>query len=379
MKKILYILNYASREERRYQITSFSRSAYLAARKLGFEFHINTNTDEVVAANKDDTVRYHVVEIYRNPFSREVLKAKKQLDALLEREKFDIIHCNTPIGGFLGRICGKKHGVKKVIYQAHGFHFYKGAPLKNWMLYYPIEKWLARYTDAMITINHEDHELANRRMKLRNGGSVYYVPGVGITTDQYMNQQETKEKKRFELGLSTGDIACISMGDLVARKNYGVAIRAVAETGNRHLHYFICGNGPKEKSLIELAKKLNISSQVHFLGFRSDINELLAAADIFLFTTRQEGLPRSMMEAMASGLPCIASRIRGNTDLVQNGSGGFLCDLNNSREFAQKINILATDSTMRERMGRYNMEAIQKFSSESVTSKMISIYELELD
>ena len=378
MKKILYILNYASTEERRYTITNFSRSAYLAARELNMEFHINTNAKEVVDRNQDDTIQYRVVEIYRNPFSKAVLKGKKQLEALLSEEKFDVIHCNTPIGGVLGRICGRKFGVPKIIYQAHGFHFYKGAPLLNWLLYYPVEKWLARYTDALITINLEDYELAERKMKLRNGGKVYYVPGVGVDSSQYKVRADLREKKRAELGLNTDDVALISVGDLIQRKNYATAIRAVAEGKNDRLHYFICGEGPEENALRSLAEQLHVTRQIHFLGFRTDIKELLAASDIFLFTTKQEGLPRSLMEAMASGLPCIASKIRGNTDLLENTDGGFLCNPSDASEFAEKIKLLADNVELREKMGESNLMTIRKFSAETVIKEMKKIYATEL-
>ena len=186
-----------------------------------------------------------------------------------------------------------------------------------------MERWLAHYTDALITINHEDYERA-KKFKLKDHGKVYYVPGVGIDTSQYRSDRQIRFEKRRELGLANDDIALISMGDLIERKNYPVAIEAIAKVGKSNLHYFICGQGPDEEKLVSLADELGIKEQIHFLGYRTDIKELLQAADIFLFTTLQEGLARSLMEAMASGLPCIASRIRGNTDLLNDSNGGIL-------------------------------------------------------
>ncbi len=376
MSKILFISNISRK------ISSFVTASIEASHDLNMEFYHaanwkNVESDQIHADELAYNIKINNVNISRNPFSGKNLKAYKELVELINREKIDYIHCNTPTGGILGRLAGKKCKVKKVIYQAHGFHFYKGAPKKNWMLYYPVEKWLARYTDALITINQEDYELAKTKLKLRKGGQAYYVPGVGIDTSQYNAASSSRQDKRKELGLKDDDIALISMGDLIQRKNYDTAIRAIAETKNEKLHYYICGKGPEEDTLKGLAQSLNIAEQIHFLGFRSDIKELLAASDIFLFTTKQEGLPRSMMEAMASGLPCVASRIRGNTDLLENTDGGFLCDTMDIPAYAEKINLLAEDTVMRETMGRNNLITIQKFSTETVTDEIRKIYAAE--
>lgn len=378
MSKILFISNIS------YRITSFVTASISASTALELEFYHASNWQDAKEGQIEaDEVKYNIkinsVHISRNPFATTNYKAYKELVELIKRENIDYIHCNTPTGGILGRLAGKKCKVKRVIYQAHGFHFYKGAPKKNWLIYYPVEKWLARYTDALITINKEDYELAKNKLKLRKGGKVYYVPGVGIDTTQYVLDREFRISKRNELGLTDEDVALVSMGDLIVRKNYDVAIRAVAEAKNDKLHYYICGKGPEEDNLKKLSENLGISEQIHFLGYRSDIKELLTAADIFLFTTKQEGLPRSMMEAMASGLPCIASKIRGNTDLLEDSDGGYLCDKNDVFDYAQKLNILASDVDLREKMGKNNLITIQKFSVETLTDEIHKIYEDEFE
>lgn len=376
-QKLLYILNIAKR------VNNFSYTSMIAAQHQGIEFHIAGNwsyasEEEMCEDEKRYGIKIHQIDFIRAPYHPGNKKAYIQLKTLVEREKYDVIHCNTPIGGVLGRIVGKQCKVPKVIYQAHGFHFYKGAPLLNWLLYYPIEKWLARYTDTLITINQEDFAFAKTKLKLRGGGNVYYVPGVGIDTSQYRTDADQREAKRLELGLNKDDIALISMGDLIERKNYDTAIRAIAEAKNRKLQYYICGKGPEDEKLKALAKALDIVGQIHFLGFRSDIKELLAASDIFLFTTKQEGLPRSMMEAMASGLPCIASRIRGNTDLLENTDGGFLCEMTDVSAYAEKIMVLAENAALRKKMGHSNLMTIRKFSTETVIDVFCKIYDAEI-
>lgn len=379
MQKVLFISNLSN------GVSSFSIASIHAASNLGVEFYLAANFD---GASKDkllsDEAEYGIhlcqIDLARSPYSKKNITAYKQLVKLIENEKIDCIHCNTPVGGLLGRLAGMKCGVKKVIYQAHGFHFYKGAPKKNWLLYYPIEKWLAHYTDALITINQEDYEIAKSKFKLRNKGKVYYVPGVGIDLKQYNseNVDNIRTKLRDEIGLGEDTTVCISMGDLIPRKNYGVAISAIGQLKEKYpqLHYAICGKGPELDNLKNLAQGHGVSDRVHFLGFRSDIKDLLKAADVFLFTSLQEGLPRSTMEAMASGLPIVCSRIRGNTDLIDEGKGGVLFDPENASECAASLDqLLSSDMNA---MSRYNLDKINEFSLEAASATMTEVYQNEL-
>ena len=375
MKKLLYITNISR------GVSSFSVAAVRATEDLGVEFHLAGNFDgttkESLRKNeKEYGVKLHQIDFIRTPYDLRNIKAYKQLVQLMKREKFDAIHCNTPIGGVLGRLAGKKCKVRKIIYQAHGFHFYKGASKKNWLIYYPIEKWLAKYTDALITINNEDYELAKSKFQLRHNGKVYYVPGVGIDLSQYDLSDGIREKKRTALGLKETDFALISMGDLIERKNYSVAIKAMSKISDLNIHYFICGKGPEEAKLSE---ELGLRKRVHFLGYRNDIKELLKAADAFLFTSKQEGLARSLMEAMASGLPCVVSNIRGNTDLLENTNSGFLCEATDVLAYTKKIKKLANDETVRKTMGKNSLVAIQKFNMETVEIAVSKVYKSELN
>ncbi len=377
MSKILFISNISNR------ITSFVVASIAAAHDLGIDFYQAANWNnavpsKIVAEEKAYDIKVKNIPMSRNPLARTNITAYKELVEVIKQEKIDYIHCNTPTGGVLGRLAGKKCKVKKVIYQAHGFHFYKGAPKKNWLIYYPVERWLAHYTDALITINSEDFEAA-KKFKLRNNGNVYYVPGVGIDTAQYNLNEKSREEKRLELGISENDVALISLGDLIERKNYDTAIRAVAEAKTPNLHYFICGKGPEEERLKALAERLGVSEQIHFLGFRSDINSLLVAADIFLFTTKQEGLPRSMMEAMASGLPVVASEIRGNTDLIKDGEGGYLCNPNDVQAFSDALDRLSANETLRMNMALKNLETIKQYDVHIVEDEIRDIYKEVLE
>ncbi len=371
MKKILFISNITNK------ITNFSLPSIVASQDLGYEFHLAANLENF----KDDTSKYgiktHHIDLVRNPFSPKNVRAYQQMISLLKQEKFDVIHCNTPIGGILGRVCGNRLEVPKIIYTAHGFHFYKGGPFVKNSIFKFAENYLARYTDTIITMNEEDY-LAAQRFKLKNKGSTYYVPGVGVDSKKYVISNSNEKEIRQSLGLKEDSVILIAMGDLIKRKNYSASIKSIAKANNPNLHFIICGKGPELENLKKQAEELGVGNQIHFLGFRTDIKELLAISDIFLFTTYQEGLPRSMMEAMASGLPCIASKVRGNVDLINSGEGGYLCEINDIEQLSFAINTLAEDANLRKKMGLHNLDIIRKFDIENIKLEMSKIYSKEL-
>lgn len=344
------------------------------ALSMGYEVWFGINRENPDGLKCELPIHMYDSHTYRSIFSlKDNIIAYKNLMLILNQGEVEVIHCNTPIGGVIGRICGKRAGVKKVIYTAHGFHFYKGAPLINGFMFRWAEMKMAQWTDAVITMNQEDYEAA-RKFKLRSNGKVYHVYGVGIDTENFKSETINRKELRASLGLTDTDFVCISMGDLIPRKNYSTAIKAIAKCGNKSLHYLICGNGPELKNLKALTKSLNVRDQIHFLGFRSDIKELLRSADIFLLNSMQEGLPRSLMEAMASGLPCVVSKIRGNVDLIKDGVGGYLCGATEFCEFAIAIGKLAGDIQLRITMGQRNLEKIKDYDVANVKRRIEEIY-----
>lgn len=377
MKKILYITNLAGKR----MSFGFVGAAIKSADSLGYEFYSVANRSKSTSEEiKEDEEKYGVkllhIDLSRSPFSLQNIKAYKQLVKLIREEKIDYIHCNTPVGGILGRLAGKKCKVKKIIYQVHGFHFYKGAPKLNWLLYYPVERLLARYTDTLITINKEDYEFAKSKFKLRNKGKIHYVHGVGIDLSQYSIDYESyrsiRNKKRMELGIEDDDTVLISAGRLDANKNNETTIRAIANVPNVKL--LLCGEGECRESLMSLAENLGVTDRVFFLGNRSDINDLYLASDIMVMMSFREGLSRSIMEAMASGLPCIVSKIRGNVDLIENEKGGYLCQVTDVDSLSKSIETLANDISLRKGYGEFNREKVKSFSFDCVTNEITKIY-----
>lgn len=316
---------------------------------------------------------YYEIPFERSPLKFGNLQAYKKLKAVIDNEKYDIIHCHTPVGAMLTRLAAikaRKNGTK-VIYTAHGFHFYKGAPTINWLLYYPVEKLCSRWTDALITINHEDFELAKKKMHAKK---VYYVPGVGIDVDKFANIVVDRDKMRAEIGVPTDAFLLLSVGELNQNKNHETVIRALAQINQKEIHYAIAGRGDLKEHLEKLAAELGVSEQVHLIGFRADVAELYKAADVFVHPSFREGLPVSVMEAMASGLPCVVSKIRGNKDLIADVVGVHLCSTTDEHDYIKAIEKLISDSAVRHSMGMKNAETIQAYDVSAVNSRMLNIY-----
>lgn len=317
----------------------------------------------------------HYVDIpfERNPLKPGNVKAYKMLREIIEKEQFDLIYCHTPVGAMLARLAGisaRKKGTK-VIYMAHGFHFYNGAPLLNWMLYYPVEKFLSRFTDGLITINQEDY----RRAQKFHAGKTVLIPGVGIDLDKFQKKEPTRQEIRNKLGIPEGKIILMSVGELTKRKNHMVVVEALAWLKEYDILYVICGDGPLKARLRAKAEELGVRERLKLLGFRKDIAELHKAADIFVFPSLQEGLPVAVMEAMASGLPIVASKIRGNEDLISNNQGGYLINPKDSEQIAKAIEKMIQNPEKREKMEKRNLEIITKYGQETVLQKMDEFFD----
>ena len=294
----------------------------------------------------------------RSPFKKGNFKAIKEIRALVKTNKYDIVHCHTPIAAMCTRLACRKFRKKglKVVYTAHGFHFYKGAPLKNWLIYYPIEKLCSYFTDVLITINREDYDLAKRKLKAKK---IEYVPGVGIDIDRFMGVEVDKETKRREIGVPKDATMILSVGELNENKNHKVVINAISKIENESIYYVIAGEGNLRGSLINLAKQLGVDNKVILLGYRRDVVELCKSADMYIHPSYREGLPVALMEAVACGIPCMASNIRGCNDLLSNS-------LFAPNDVNAIIDIIKS--------GGEKAYIDSRFSKDSVNAKLMEIY-----
>lgn len=340
----------------------------------------STCSDETVAKLKR-TLNEMGVDCHQIDFARNVLKVTQNLKAyrqtrrLVDENRYDLIHSHSPIGGLLSRIAARdmrKQGTR-VIYTAHGFHFYKGAPLLNWIIFYPIEKISSKWTDVLVTITHEDFELAKKKMYAKQ---VMYVPGVGIDTKAFLPGADygtVRKAKREELGVSEKDILMLSVGELNKNKNHEVVLDAIAALNDKRIKYMIAGRGRLMDFLNQKAQELGIEDQLMLLGFRSDVRDLFKAADIFVHPSFREGLSVAVMEAMASGLPVLCSRIRGNTDLIDEQKGGFLFDPAMSEDVSESICKILTDNMLPD-MGQHNIKKAKSLDVAAIMKAMQEIY-----
>ena len=378
-QKVLILASVAS------MIDQFNMDNIKILKDLGCEVHVACNFDlpgNLTAEKVDElkkklaaqNVVWHQIDFTRSVFQLDKDKtAYDQTVKLFKQENFTFVHCHSPIGGVIARLAGRKTHTK-VMYTAHGFHFYKGAPIQNWLMFYPIEKILSKDTDTLITITHEDYARAQKEFDMKH---LYYVPGIGIDLNKFNGIEAHREEARKALGLSDDEIMLLSVGELNKNKNHEIVIRAIAQLNNPKIHYFIAGIGDLKEYLEDLIKELGLENQIHLLGFRTDINELDAICDIFLLPSLREGLNVSLMEAMACGKACIANNIRGNNDLIDDQKGGLLL-FGSPNDYASAITQLADDQALREEMGNYNRDKIKKFSKQEVNLCMKNIYEKEL-
>ena len=292
----------------------------------------------------------------------------------MEKEKFDIVHCNTPVGGLLGMLCANKAHIPYVIYQAHCFHFWKGAPVKNWMFYYPVERHMAKYADVLITINQEDYHSAEK-FKLKQGGRLEYVHGVGVDLKKFESPKMGRQQKRQELGIGPESFVFITAGELIERKNQILAIKSFAKADIPDSFLLICGMGELEDQLKKAINDLHMSDRVKMLGFRQDMVDLLNASDAFVFPSFQEGLPVAQMEAMAAGLPCIVSKIRGNTDLLGENYEYYFSPYKED-ELVEKMQKMRSDTKS---WKVYSREHVAPYSFDGVTQELTKIYQLAME
>lgn len=318
--------------------------------------------------------KIHQLPLQRSPLKRENFRAYRMVKDIIISEGYDLVHTHTPVASAIVRLACRKLNSVKVFYTAHGFHFFKGAPTRNWLIYYPIEKWLARYTDTLITINKEDYQRAKEKFKAKR---VEYIPGVGLDIDKFKNVVVDKVGKRQELSLPEDAFVVLSVGELNKNKNHEVVIRAIAKIKNPTIHYVICGKGPLESYLNNLAAELGVSKNVHLLGFRGDIPEICKVADVFAFPSLREGLGMAALEAMACGLPIITSNVHGIVDYSIDGETGYNCSPESINCFSNRIEKIFQNDELRYNFSEKSTEIVHVFILDKSLTSISRIYNID--
>ena len=322
-------------------ICQFHKPLMKLLQENGYEVHVAARDN---LAEKNGLAMEYADKVYdipfdRSPFSTKNIKAYKELSKVLAKNEYEIIHTNTPMGGMVTRLAANKYRKKngtKVFYTAHGFHFYEGAPKKNWLIYYPIEKSMSRFTDTLITITNEDYKLATEKFYC----NVVHMHGVGAnSTKFYVMSDEEKAKLRDELGYSQAAPIILNVGELNANKNQKSVIRAMKKVVEKlpNAKLLIAGNGPELENHKALISELGLENNIELLGYTTEIFKYMNICDVLVACSYREGLPLNLMEAMLCGKPIVASINRGHKELVENGKNGFLVPPEDVDAYAQKI------------------------------------------
>lgn len=363
MKKVLFTATVDS------HILHFHIPYLKLFKENGYEVHVATNGDEKIPYCDVK----HKISFERNPIKLNNLKAIKQLKKVIDKEKFDIIHCHTPMGSVVTRLAAKKarKNGTRVIYTAHGFHFYKGASLFNWLFFYPVEKYLSKYTDTLITINTEDYELAKNKFHLND---IYYIPGVGVDKEKFSINLSEKEKYKLResLGIKDSDFVIIYVAELNKNKNQKMAIEAIKDLVKKDdkIKLLLVGKDSYNGKYQEMVKELGIDKNVIFTGYRKDIPQLMKISDLAISTSLREGLPVNLIEAMMSCLPIVCTNCRGNRDIAFENENAYLVDINDISSLEEKILKIRNGDFTKD----YDLKNAEKYFIENVKINMENIY-----
>lgn len=305
-------------------------------KEQGYEVHVaSRGTEKIEYCDKHFDIPFE-----RFPLQISNIKAYSELKKIIKDSDYDIIHCHTPVGGVLTRLVARKERKKgtKVLYTAHGFHFYKGAPLLSWLIYYPIEKIMAHYTDCLITIVNEDYDFAKKHLKAKK---IKHINGIGVNTERFLEDitEEQKIKLRQELGIKDKDIVFSYVAELNKNKNQILLINAMEKLKEQipNIKLLLVGDGILLQKYKEIVKNKKIEDKILILGRREDINEILSITDIYLASSIREGLGLNVIEAMYKSVPVIATNNRGHRELIQNEKTGSLLNKNTAEEMLKEI------------------------------------------
>lgn len=340
--------------------------------KKGYHVEIACNiTQELDNRIKELGCEVHNVHFQRSPLKINNYSAYLQIKRLIEYKKYDVVHTHTPVASAIVRIACRKMVKPKIIYTAHGFHFFTGASIANWLFYYPVELWLSKYTDVLITINREDYDRAKKSFGAK---SIEYVPGVGIDVSKFKEKNENILEKRRGLGIPKDAFVILSVGELNKNKNHQIVIKAMSLLKDPNVYYIICGEGKLLNFLKKIAQEMGVSEKVNILGFREDVSEIYKVANLFIHPSFREGLPVAVMEAMASGLPIICSNIRGNRDLIDDKKGGYLIEPNDVNGFKNAIETIISDVSIQLKFIEWNNRKVENYDKEIIIEKIGKIY-----
>jgi len=322
----------------------------------------------------------------RNPLDpRNLVGSAKRVREVVSAGGYDIVHVHTPIAAFVTRFAlrGLRAAERPVvIYTAHGFHFYEGQRAAPHMLYRSMERLAGRGTDYLVTINAEDFAAA-QALGTIDTARIRIIPGIGVDTDRFAENPDlaAREAKRAEvrsdLRVLPESFMLTVIAEFGAVKRHEFALKALAEVTDPRVVLALVGDGPLESTLREKAIALRVHDRVRWAGYRRDIPSVLAASDAVLLVSEREGLPRSVLEAMAAGRPVIGTRTRGITDAVGDdrdlsAATGWLVPKHDHIALAAAIDAAAADPEECNRRGTAGRARVE---AEFALPRIVAAYE----
>lgn len=371
MKKILLVATVQS------HICQFHKPLVKMLHDHGCEVHVaaRDNLAEKNGLKLDFVEQVFNVPFERSPLNKRNVIAYRQLKEIIAQGQYDVVHTNTPVGGVLGRLAARnvRENGCKVFYTAHGFHFFKGGSKKNWILYYPLEKFMCCYTDTLITITEEDYQLASQKFKVNTA----HIHGIGANTQKYyVRSKEECADIRRKLGYGENDRIILCTGELNTNKNQITAIRAMKGIVEKcpEAKLLLAGNGTTYDELKNEAENLGLSNYVELLGYRTDLERFASIADVILSCSKREGLPVNIIEGMLCGKPVVASVNRGHKELVDENNTGYLANALDIEQIAACCVDLLNHSDKALVYGLAGKQKAQDYTDIAVYSELEEIY-----
>lgn len=368
MKKILFVASITR------HILAFHIPYLKMFSDAGYEVHVATKGEEEIPYCDE----HFEIEFERSPFKFSNVKAYRELKKIIDEGDYDIIECNTPVASVLTRLAAKnikKQNKARIIYIAHGFHFYKGASFINWLTFYPVEKYLSKYTDDLITINEEDFELAKRKMKAKK---IHHIHGIGVDEEKFAKEVSDDERSemREKLKLHDNDFVLFFAGELNKNKNQIMLIEAMKDLikENPRIKLLLAGDGILKEYYENKIKEYKLENNVNLLGYRNDVPQILKAVDLYVSASKREGLPLNILEAKCSKLPIIVTNARGQKELIQDGKDGYIVNINDVASLKEKIKEIYENETIREKFKEYGYKNVKKYTSKNVEEELRKIY-----
>ena len=373
MKKALLLAPMGSVHRR------FNLANIAALQGLGYKVELAANfandegpeahNQQYVSECKEKGIITHSIPLERHSLTR-ILKCLPQVKQLLKEGQYDIVHAHTETGGLILRLAKGMKSNSSFFYTPHGMSFWKGSSLKSQVIYRPLERWICTSMDMNLGMNQEEVDV----LRKWNSKTAAYVHGIGLNLNRFQKEGRARNDVRAELGVKDEEMLILSVGELDDNKNHVVVIKALTSLEHDNFKFVVCGVGPNKDMLTKMAAEAGLSDKVIITGYRSDIPDILHAADLFVFPSFHEGMPVAALEAMACGLPLICSKIRGNVDIVKNGENGFLFEPEDYLTLAMSIDKLIYNLDLTKVFGTRNKEIVKDFSLDSLIKELTTIY-----